>query len=134
LSDIIGHVDSRDRPIVLLPLPNDADGLLVIIDTGFSGQLLIHDSDIPRLGCELTDLNLPIELAGQRRDTVALARGSIIWFGRTLRVNMFVATIERPYRTIPDEPTALLGTGLLNPHRLSIDFAARHVVISEAQA
>jgi predicted aspartyl protease len=134
LSDIIGHVDARNRPIVLLPLPNDADGLLVTIDTGFSGQLLIHDTDLVRLKCELTDLDLPVELADRRKAILAVARGEIVWFGALRTVDMLVATTERPSPSLPDEPSALLGTGLLNPNRLTVDFATRRVVISDSEA
>jgi predicted aspartyl protease len=133
LSDIIGHVDARNRPIILLPLPNDEDGLLVTVDTGFSGQLLIHDADFPRLKCELTDLRVPVELADRRTGVLAQARGRITWFGESLAVDILVATTERSYRAPPDEPTALLGTGLLNPNRLIVDFASRRVVISREE-
>jgi predicted aspartyl protease len=133
LSDIVGHVDARNRPIALIPLPSDTDGLLVTIDTGFSGQLLIHDTDFLRLKCQLTDLNIPVELADRRKGALALARGAIVWFGQSLIVDILVARTAKPLPP-PDEPTALLGTGLLNPNRLTVDFATRRVVISEAES
>jgi hypothetical protein len=56
--------------------------------------------------------------------------GSIVWFGRQRKVDVWV-TAEPLRAAAPDEPIGLLGTGLLNPHHLIIDFATRRVVISE---
>lgn len=130
MSEIVGHVDARDRPIVSLSLPGADDGLLVIVDTAFNGQLLIHDIDAARLKCGSSRVELRVEFADRRSRVLKRARGSIVWFGREQSVDVWMSA--EPQRTaMPDEPVGLLGTGLLNPHRLVVDFATRRVVITE---
>jgi predicted aspartyl protease len=130
LSEIIGHVDSRDRPIVSLTLPGQDDSLLVIVDTGFNGQLLIRDNDAARLNCGSARVELTVEMADRRSRVLKRARGSIFWFGRQRNVDVWLSA--EPHRAaLPEEPVGLLGTGLLSPHRLTIDFASRRAVINE---
>ena len=130
MSEIFGHVDERDRPIVSLSVHGQEDSFLVIVDTGFSGQLLINDTEIPRLRCEITGIDLPVEFANRERRMLSLARSRIVWFGEPQDVHVWVTTREPGRTALSDEPVGLLGTALLNPHRLMVDFAARRVVIS----
>jgi predicted aspartyl protease len=112
-------------------LPNNGDDLLVTVDTGFNGQLLIHDTELVRLGYYATWPALEIELAGRERRAVGIVTARIIWFGQERDVNVFVAGGTRRRAAVTDDPVGLLGTVLLTPHRLMIDFATRRVVISE---
>jgi len=131
LADIIGHVDNRDRPIVLLSVDGLEDGFPVIVDTGFNGELLINHTEIPRLQCTMTGVEAPVEFANKERRTIVFARSRILWFGRAQDVRVWVTDTEPGRAAAPDEPVGLLGTALLNPHRLTVDFATRRVVISE---
>jgi hypothetical protein len=131
LAEIVGHVDARDRPIVSVLVPGHEDAFSMIVDTGFNGQLLINETEIDRFGCELLNVEGPVEFADKERRALPLARGKIIWFGRLQDVEVWITSTELGRASVPDEPAGLLGTALLKPHALTVDFAARHVVISE---
>jgi len=131
LADLIGHVDARDRPLLLLSLPGQDDDLLVTVDTGFNGQILVHDVPALRLSYESTGVDVWVEFADGARRTVQLASSSIIWFGRQRTVDLWIARATSPRHPIPDEPLGIIGTGLVSPHRLTIDFMTRRVVLSE---
>lgn len=127
----MGHVDTRDRPILQLLIPNREDSFLVIVDSGFNRQLLIHERDAARLRCDFTDVIVEAEFAGGERRELKIARSRIYWFGRLRDIEVLITAVEQPRASLPDEPIGLLGTGLLSPHRLTIDFATRRVAISE---
>jgi hypothetical protein len=131
LAEIIGHVDPRDRPIISLMVPDREDAFPVVVDTGFNGELLIYEPDIHRFECEFLDLESSVEFADRERRTIPLARTRIIWFGRFQMVRVWITPAETGRTAAPDEPVGLLGTALLKPHRLNVDFATRRVVISE---
>lgn len=131
MSEIIGHVDALDRPIVSLSIPGQEDGILVTVNTGFNRQLLIHRSEIAKLRFDFVDLTMAVELAGRQRRNFEVARSQIHWFGRAQDVEVLITPGNEPRTALADEPIGLLGTSLLAPHRLSIDFAARRVVITE---
>ena len=101
------------------------------VDTGFNRQLLIHRSDIARLHCDFFDLAIAVELAGRERRTLEVARSQILWFERSRDVEVLIGPGSQPRTALADEPIGLIGTALLSPHKLTIDFAARRVVISE---
>jgi hypothetical protein len=131
LSDIVGHVDDRGRPIVSLSTSDHEDALLVVVDTGLNGTLLLHDGPIARQRCEISQLEEIVEFADRERRALLLGRSRIMWLGRLLDTDVFISRSERSRATTPDEPIGLLGTALLSPHSLTIDFAARRVVIAE---
>jgi predicted aspartyl protease len=112
-------------------LPDSEDDLLVTVDTGFNGQLLIHDTELVRLGSDITWPTSEIELAGRERRAVGIVTVRIVWFGQQREVDVFVAGGVPSRAAVADDPVGLLGTVLLAPHRLMIDFATGRVVISE---
>jgi predicted aspartyl protease len=126
LAEIVGHVDTRDRPIVSVIVPGQEDAVSMIVDTGFNGQLLIDRSEIDRFRCEFFNVETPVEFANRERRALSLARGKIVWFGRPQVVQVWVTAAELGRGATPDEPAGLLGTALL-----TVDFAARRVVITE---
>jgi hypothetical protein len=134
LSEIIGHVDAHGRPIVSLSVANQEDELLVVVDTGFNGTLLLHDGPVARQGCEITGFEETVEFADRERRTLLLGRTRIAWFGPAQDVNVFISRPAQSRAASPDEPVGLLGTALLSPHRLTIDFASRRVLITESAA
>lgn len=132
MAEITGHVDSRGRPLIRLSLASGGDDLLVTVDTGFNGQLLIHDTEFLGLGSQGAWPALEIELAGRERRAVGVVPARIVWFGQERDVYVFVAGGIRPRAAVADDPVGLLGAMLLTPHRLMIDYAARRVVITES--
>ena len=128
--EIFGHVDARNRPVVSLSIPDQEDGTLFHIDTGFNRDLLIREADASRLKCDLTSMTMPVEFAGGERRTVRIARTRIVWFGGLEEVDVLIAPGEQPRAALADEPIGLLGTALLDRRKLTIDFWTRRVVIS----
>jgi hypothetical protein len=131
LSEIIGHVDPRGRPIIFISILGEDDAFPIVVDTGFNGELLLHDTGIIRHRCELTGLNEPIELADRAARMLMLARTRIIWFGAPRDVDVLITPTQGSRAAMPDEPVGLLGAALLSPHQLTVDFATRRVVLSE---
>jgi predicted aspartyl protease len=129
LSEIAGHVDLRNRPLVNVAIPGHEDPILALIDTGFNGYLLVHEDIAQRLCFISTGTTTMVEFAGHARRKLYVADGQIIWFGELTPVPVLVSTEDRPRPAIPDEPIALIGTGLLNPHKLVVDFASRQVLL-----
>jgi predicted aspartyl protease len=131
LSEIIGHVDPRGRPIISVSISGEEDAFPFVVDTGFNGELLLHDSQIIRHRCELRGLNESIELADGATRMLMLARTRIIWFGQSLNVDVLISPTQGSRAAMPDEPIGLLGTALLSPHTLTVEFATRRVLITE---
>jgi hypothetical protein len=67
LSEIVGHVDARGRPVISLSVPGQDDSFLVTVDTGFNRHLLIDQAEVARLRCDSIDLTMSVELAGRER-------------------------------------------------------------------
>jgi predicted aspartyl protease len=104
----------------------------VALDTGFNRELPVHESNAFRFCYDLTDVNREAELAGGERRKFPVALARIYWFGKLRDVEILIATSERQRASLPDGPIGLLGTGLLSSHILTIDFAARRVLVSES--
>jgi len=67
-----------------------------------------------------------VELADGRKAWVYETRATIMWLDQERRVRVLVSD---EWTTIGDAPVALLGTDLLLPHLLRIDFAKGTVEI-----
>jgi predicted aspartyl protease len=129
LSELIGHVDERERPLIRVALPEEGGSFRAVVDTGFNGWLMMESADVAGLGFPLSDIAASVELAEGGRRRLAVAHGEIMWFGRRHRIDVLVSSIERECPIAADEPVALVGTRLLSPHRLEIDFERRLVKI-----
>jgi predicted aspartyl protease len=129
LAELAGHVDVRERPLVRVSLADEDRSFLALVDTGFNGWLLMDSAGAASLNFTPSQFAVSAQLAegGQRR--FAIAHGEIIWLGRRQRIEVLVSTAERARAALPDEPVAILGTRLLSPHRLEIDFGRRLVNI-----
>jgi predicted aspartyl protease len=104
---------------------------LALLDTGFNGELLVARSDIASLGILERGGVSEAELAGGQVFALQRGEGRIVWLGRERRVDVLISS--EAYRPGRDgDPIALIGTRLLVPHLLLIDFAAATVEI-EAQ-
>jgi predicted aspartyl protease len=104
------------------------DDLLAVIDTGFNGQLLVSESDIDKLGPGTTRVIAKVEVAGGLVQKVERAYYQVVWMGEVRLVDVFIG-LEDTVPKSSDEPIALIGTALLRPHMLLIDFDAGTVEI-----
>jgi predicted aspartyl protease len=132
LSELVGHVDDRERPLMRVSLPDHDESFLALIDTGFNGWLLMEAVDAVSLGFVLTDLTIAVEFAGRGRSLLGIAHGHIMWFGQRQRIEVLVSSAHAERTPSSDQPVALLGTRLLNPHLLKIDFETRLVSITSS--
>ena len=126
----IGSVDALRRPLVRLRRVGAEDDFLALVDTGFNGDLHMDEKTALRLGFNLRASKDRVTFADGREEAVRLGHGAIAWLGGERRVEVFVSpnhTLARAERD--DEPVALLGTGLLAPHIILIDFEAATVEI-----
>jgi predicted aspartyl protease len=130
LSELLGHVDARNRPLLTFSVPGREDGVLGLVDTGFNGYLLVDAAIAQQLGFTVTDVTDTVEFAGHVHRRLSVAAGRIHWFDQVIDIDVLVSA-EEPPRMAAAEPAALIGTTLLNPHSLTVDFATRRVVLSE---
>jgi predicted aspartyl protease len=118
---LFGSVDLRGRPVVRIGRADGGDDFLAVVDTGFNGELLVSEEDVERIGVAVSRVAATVELAGGLLQDVVQAKIEIMWMGRPRLVDIFIG-IESTLRKHIDEPIALVGTGLLKPHLLLIDF------------
>ena len=110
----IGGIDARRRPIVRIATPDSDVGFLVLLDTGFNGELLCNIDVARGLGVRPQSVVTKVELAGGVQHDVQIGSLQIIWLGVPRRVRVLVAATANMTRSPTDgEPVALLGTDLL---------------------
>ena len=125
MAKVIGSVDVRGRPVVRIEGKDDS--ILVVVDTGFNGDLMLTREASRLLGVDPGHAKTDVELGDGRRAAVYEARVTIKWLGSDRQVRILVAD---DWKTTGDAPVGLLGTALLSPHLLIIDFSAGTVEIS----
>lgn len=129
MAKVVGAVDDRGRPTIRLR--GTSDDFLVIVDTGFNGNLLLTRSAAQMLGVDPQRDETEVELGDGTRAQLYEADARLNWLGESRRVRVLVSNTWIPTRA--DDPVGLLGTALLDPHLLLVDFASRSVEI-ETQA
>jgi predicted aspartyl protease len=124
LAKIIGSVDDRRHPVVRLEM--DGHSLLMVVDTGFNGDLLLSQQASMVLSITSAGRTRTIELgdgtSAELRQTII----SIPWLGAKRAVRALIADSWMPRG---DDPIGLVGTELVSPNLLMIDFSARTVDI-----
>lgn len=131
LPSVVGSVDERCRRVVRIELPGRDNDFLAVVDTGFNGELFMAAVDAGALGLPSTGVRSSAEVAGGERQHVEEAIAIIPWMGREHRIEVLLGLApQQPKRA--DDPIALIGTRLLEPHLLMIDYAFGTVEI-EAQ-
>ena len=118
---LAGTVNRRGEALVELKVagPAGQEALTCLIDTGFTGTLVIPEAVAQRL-------RLP-----RRGSTVAtLADGSEALFRRYEAVIDWPSGRRRVWALATASADALVGVGLLRRHRLLIDYPARMVKVS----
>ena len=128
MAKLIGSVDQLGRPLVRLRLagPNSED-FLALVDTGFNGHLMMGSQTAKTLGVELTGDATTVELGNGASTSVYQGFTEVHWLGRSSRAQV-LASSSWVVRN-PDAPVALVGTGLLRPHLLLVDFESATVEI-----
>ena len=111
-----GSVDDRGRPLLRLRVTDMDDDLLVVVDTAFTGELLLSQTDAAQWGVIVLDVEADIELGD--RSTLIAEQGlvTIDWLGmlRDVTVQVTPEPARQPARARPDgAPVGLLGTTLL---------------------
>jgi predicted aspartyl protease len=129
---VIGHVDLRGRPLVRLEAQN-GESFLGLVDTGFNGDLHMTALVARRLGFGSSGLIVDAEVAGGVLQKVEVGSATIPWLGRSRSVELLLAG-EPSRPQAPDDPVALVGTRLLTPHVLLIDFLRSTVELEEQEA
>jgi predicted aspartyl protease len=127
LCKITGRIDHLGRPIVRLETPTHAS-FLALVDTGFNGHIMLSAQDARALGFSVDITTIDTNLAGDIVEKMTGGRGAIIWMGRSLNIELIVSS-NKPILRRDDDPIALIGTALLTPHLLLIDFGEKTVEI-----
>jgi predicted aspartyl protease len=130
LSRISGRIDHLGLPVVRLETPT-RESFLALVDSGFNGHLMLAEQDARSLGFQVHATEIDASLAGNIVEKMTGGRGTIMWMGAPHSIELIVSP-NKPVLRRDDDPVALIGTALLTPHLLLIDFAANTVEI-EAQ-
>lgn len=117
-TSIRGVVDIWKRP--LLTLEWGEIKILALIDTGFNGKLFLGDELAGELDFRPTGFFERVSYgAGSGR--ASIAEGEVRWKGSRRAIDAFVASNVTRTNNV-SEPEILIGTGLLFPDVLTIDF------------
>jgi clan AA aspartic protease len=118
-----GFVDDQLRALLRVPVSAMRDGpradLVAWIDTAFNGGLTIPRQQVAELGLSKQSSAEAI-LADGRTIELEMFACFLDWFGSTYETQIVGSDGEYP----------LLGTMLLDGHRLDIDYAAKTVELT----
>lgn len=118
-SFIRGRIDTKKRPLAMLEWRNGVRAL-AIIDTAFDGYLFLGDTLAGELNFEPTTIFRPVSYASGNGE-IELSHGEVFWKGQWIRISAHVVDdSERTHATT--EPAVLIGTRLLFPDVLTVDF------------
>ena len=114
-----GFFDARTRAFMALGFPVRVATLQ--IDTGFNGDVLVGDLTAQGLGLVTTPAFIMVHPAGNSQPfRVQISQINVTWLGQARLINVFVYPNEQPRpRGAAD---GLLGTGLIHPDRLVMDY------------
>jgi predicted aspartyl protease len=124
MAKVRGSVDHLGRPVIRIEHRDIS--ILAVIDTGFNGELMVPAATALSLGVAFSMEVTTVELGNGARASVRDGEATINWLDDTRRVRVFVSESWLP---TGDAPQGLLGTGLLTPHLLLIDFERKTVEI-----
>lgn len=132
---MIGSIDDRGRPLLRLRVNGRDDEILLLVDTGFNGSVLLSERDAVEWGVQVLSTERDAELGD--RSVVRVKQGvvSLYWWGALKVINVEITTglegrVPRASRT-EGEPAGLLGTYLITPDILEIDFGRRFLTIRQ---
>jgi predicted aspartyl protease len=131
---LAGYIAWGVRPCVLLRTASDIK-FPATVDTGFNGQLLMDKDFADRLGVMLVEQDRPVTLAGGITGHADVGLLDIEWFNTIRQVGVHILEGEnlapRQPQLIPPEREVLLGTRLMHPGRLTVDFLEGIVRLSK---
>ncbi len=123
-----GYFDGQTRAFINLRFPGGLANLQ--IDTGFNRHVLIGDATAARLGLNAIPGFVMAQPAGSAQPfRVAIAHVDVMWLGQLRRLDVLIYGNEQPRPR--GEPDGLLGTGLIHPGKLVLDYLSGIVEISE---
>ena len=111
-------------------MPAINDDLLLMIDTGFNGDLMLSRAGAHQLDLSVSGETSAVVLGDGSSVFVHLMRATVDWLSVHRAVEVLVSDSWLP---AADEPLGLLGTRLLTPHLLLVDFAERTVEIETSE-
>ena len=118
-----GFVDDQLRALLRVPVSGSRDGertdLTVWVDTAFNGGLAIPRKQVSALGLS-NQSSAEAILADGRTVELETFACFVDWFGNTYETQIAASDGEYP----------LLGTMLLDGHRLDINYSARTVELT----
>jgi hypothetical protein len=136
VSELIGSLDNRRRPLMRVPVPGK-DDLLAIIDTAFTGELLLDEDIAQSWGVLILDVGAEIELGDGSLRAVKQGLLTVTWFGQERDATVQIVARDpnsSGRRSRQDgEPFALVGTELLTPDILCVNFTTHVVSIKRAE-
>lgn len=116
MAEETGRVTAAREAILRLRL-TAGEAVECLVDTGFTGALVLPQSLVTRLGLPVVGREV-FEMVGGQRFIASVALAEVEWLGRAMTV-----------RVIVGEDT-LLGTELLDGTKLVIDYVMHTVTIS----
>ena len=122
MAKLTGSVDERGRPLVRVNTIGGGDDFSAMVDTGFNGDLMMGMSAALETKVDLNKVVERVELGTGQIEQVRTGTLCIDWLGQRLIVRVLVSFTWPPQRR--EGPIALIGTRLLRPHLLPIDFDA----------
>jgi predicted aspartyl protease len=128
VATVVGSIDERRRPLIRIGLVGGGDSFLAMLDTGFNGEMLVSVHDIEALGFQTWPGYSEHELASGAVAGFQRGLGHIFWMGRLRRVDVYVSMEARRARRDGD-PIALVGTRLLSPNLVLLDFEGLSIEI-----
>lgn len=121
MPEMRGRVDGSRQPYLTIDVANGLS-FSGLVDTGFDAKLFIDEPTATRIGARYTGNHECLDVAHGQTITVDIYELEIIWFNVLLRVEALV---------LPNDPANpalefrnLIGTELLSPDTLVIDFGA----------
>ena len=127
MAKLTGSVDDMGRPLVRIGIKGLPDDVLVIVDTGFNGDLMMGFLAAQQMKVAINEVRVQVELGTGQTETVRNGTLSILWMGQGHLARVLVSdTWPAPKG---DAPVALVGTRLLRPHLLLVDFDSSTVEI-----
>jgi predicted aspartyl protease len=129
---MIGGVDLRRRPLLRLTFDGHDDDMLMTVDTGFNGELMLSAADAKAWGIEISGLLEDVVLGDGSEIETSRSFATINWMGAWRDVEVYITTDAASRDLRPaDEPLGLIGTRLLADDLLEINFPQKTLVIRQ---
>ena len=130
--NFLGSVDNLGRCLVRLET-QDSNSILLQVDTGFNGKILITTYALPMLEDSnylfIEGEGVKIQLADLSEQIADYYSLKLLWFGNEEKIEALLTTHIPKQAPKEDDPVGLIGTGMLLGCKLHIDFPSKEVEI-----